>query len=83
MDGETGGFVLFDRVVMTSQQLLGCSSLTFLKQTDLQLSVNLIVMHLQTCITFSDHRFWHQNHDSVTPVKKKATLYGKRVDVFY
>lgn len=74
---------MFDRVVMTSQQLLGCSSLTFLKQTDLQLSVNLIVMHLQTCITFSDHLFWHRNHDSVTPVKEKATLSGKHVVVFF
>ena len=37
---------------MTSQQLLLHSSLTILKKTDLQLSVNLIIMHLQTCITF-------------------------------
>lgn len=49
---KTGYFVLFDRVVMTGQQLLLRSSLTFLRKTDLQLNMNLIIMHLQTCITF-------------------------------
>lgn len=44
---------LLDRVVLTGQQLLLYGgSVTFLKQTDLQLSVNLIIMHLQNCITF-------------------------------
>lgn len=52
MGSETGCFVLFDRAVMTGQQLLLRTLLITLKKTDLQLSVNLIIMHLQTRITF-------------------------------
>lgn len=72
MDAEIRCFVSFDRVVLTGQQLLlQCSSLTFLKQTDLQHSTNLILMHLQTCITFNYNLFWHGGHGSLPPGWRK------------
>lgn len=53
MNAENERFVLFDKAVLTGQQLLfSRSSLTFLKKTDLQLSMNLIIIRLKNYITF-------------------------------